>query len=144
MSDQEKIKEEFVELCKEKLRDRLECIVLFGSRARGTAGERSDWDFLIIASELPKHRIKRLRKFKPIKTEIYEKFKENIQVVSFTKEEAFQIPTPSLLYGVMTGFEVLYGKQFWKQLVEHHQAWIKQEKPRLHQGDKTWEIEKII
>jgi predicted nucleotidyltransferase len=32
-------------------------VILFGSRARGRAGEDSDWDFLVIAdSDLPRYR----------------------------------------------------------------------------------------
>ncbi len=37
-----------------RLGENLVSIVLYGSRARGDAHENSDWDFLVIAHELPK------------------------------------------------------------------------------------------
>lgn len=42
-----------VELLASALSDRLVAVVLFGSRARGEAGETSDWDVLVIAEGLP-------------------------------------------------------------------------------------------
>jgi len=38
---------------RESLADRLVAVVLFGSRARGDASARSDWDLLVIARGLP-------------------------------------------------------------------------------------------
>jgi predicted nucleotidyltransferase len=38
----------------EQLGSRLVALVLFGSRARGDAGDNSDWDLLLIAEDLPR------------------------------------------------------------------------------------------
>lgn len=41
------------------LGDRLVCVVLFGSRARGDHRAESDWDLLVIAEGLPQHLLDR-------------------------------------------------------------------------------------
>jgi len=54
-----KVKNKVLDKVVERIRDAAgpERIVLFGSRARGDARQRSDWDLLVIArSELPRHR----------------------------------------------------------------------------------------
>jgi predicted nucleotidyltransferase len=53
MKDQEEILNQIVTALKEGLGERLMAVVLYGSRARGRAREVSDWDFFIIASDLP-------------------------------------------------------------------------------------------
>jgi predicted nucleotidyltransferase len=42
-----------VEALRDGLGDRLVAVALFGSRARGEAGEESDWDLLVVAEGLP-------------------------------------------------------------------------------------------
>jgi len=42
-----------VEALRDGLGDRLVAVALFGSRARGEAGEDSDWDLLVVAEGLP-------------------------------------------------------------------------------------------
>ena len=44
--------------------ERLDAVVLFGSRARGDADEYSDWDFLVVAEGLPRHPFRRMREWK--------------------------------------------------------------------------------
>lgn len=51
-SDQ-RAEERLVAALKQRLGDRLLALVLFGSRARGTARPDSDWDVLAVASDLP-------------------------------------------------------------------------------------------
>lgn len=51
--DTDPVLNEFVDKCKEKFRDDLLSIVLFGSYARGVEHEYSDVDLLIIAKSLP-------------------------------------------------------------------------------------------
>jgi predicted nucleotidyltransferase len=55
MKDQEEILNQIVTALREGLGERLVAVVLYGSRARGRACEASDWDFFIIASDLPAH-----------------------------------------------------------------------------------------
>lgn len=42
----------------------LVAVVMFGSRARGEAGEGSDWDFLVLARDLPERTLERAFRLK--------------------------------------------------------------------------------
>jgi uncharacterized protein len=53
------IPELIVEALKNALGEKLVAVVLFGSRARGEAAMESDWDFLIIAHDLPSGTLRR-------------------------------------------------------------------------------------
>lgn len=53
------IPESIVSGLREGLGDELVAAVLFGSRARGEAREGSDWDFLVVARDLPKRTLER-------------------------------------------------------------------------------------
>ncbi len=44
-----------------RLGERLEAVVLFGSRARGEAHPESDWDILLIIKDLPRSPLARQR-----------------------------------------------------------------------------------
>jgi Polymerase beta, Nucleotidyltransferase len=59
------IPESIVSGLREGLGDDLLAVVLFGSRARGEAREGSDWDFLVVARDLPKRTLERA--FRPRK-----------------------------------------------------------------------------
>lgn len=48
-----------VEHLQQTLGDRLDAVVLFGSRARGEARAESDWDLLIVVRDLPRSPLKR-------------------------------------------------------------------------------------
>ena len=50
-----------VEHLRKHLGDRLDAVVLFGSRARGEATGESDWDLLIIVEGLPRSPLARKR-----------------------------------------------------------------------------------
>jgi uncharacterized protein len=45
---------------------RLISLAVFGSWARGTASPESDLDLLVVASDLPPSRMKRVREFRPV------------------------------------------------------------------------------
>lgn len=53
------ILEQAVSAFRSALKDRLVCVVLFGSRARREASLGSDWDLLVIATDLPHTALKR-------------------------------------------------------------------------------------
>jgi predicted nucleotidyltransferase len=53
MEDHKKMLSQIVTDLQEGLGERLMAVVLYGSRARGQAGQASDWDVFIIASDLP-------------------------------------------------------------------------------------------
>jgi predicted nucleotidyltransferase len=50
---------ELVAALKAGLGENLIAVALFGSRARGDADENSDWDFLVIARNLPERVLRR-------------------------------------------------------------------------------------
>ncbi len=60
------ILEQAVSALRTALGDRLNAVVLFGSRARGDAREDSDWDLLIIAEDLPEDPLERCRYLKQL------------------------------------------------------------------------------
>ncbi len=53
-----------VEHLQQILGDRLDAVVLFGSRARGEGRADSDWDLLIVVRDLPRSPLKRWRWFR--------------------------------------------------------------------------------
>lgn len=55
-----------VAILEQALGDTLVAVVLFGSRARGTAGEGSDWDLLLVARQLPQKLFQRHLQLKQI------------------------------------------------------------------------------
>ena len=57
---------ELVSALRQGLADSLVAVVLFGSRARGEAGEGSDWDLLVIARNLPPSAFQRHLKLKAL------------------------------------------------------------------------------
>lgn len=145
MTEEERLKQAFVELCREEFDQRLKCIVLFGSRARDTASEESDWDFFVTAEDLPDSRPERYEKFQPVKSSIYQKFEEFIQVESASPNALFGDWISPLVYGILTGYEVLYGNDFWEKYLDWIRPKIEKGKPELYgKGGKKWEIEKLI
>jgi uncharacterized protein len=58
------IPERIVSGLREGLGDDLLAVVLFGSRARGEAREVSDWDFLVVARDLPERTLERAFRLK--------------------------------------------------------------------------------
>ena len=58
------IPESIVSGLREGLGDDLLAVVLFGSRARGEAREGSDWDFLVVARDLPERTLERAFRLK--------------------------------------------------------------------------------
>jgi len=51
---------------REKFADRLVAVAMFGSAARGEAGDRSDLDFLVVVRGIPKTLERRYEVYKPI------------------------------------------------------------------------------
>jgi predicted nucleotidyltransferase len=55
-----------VEKLREEFKDHLVAVAIFGSVARGEAGERSDLDFLVVLRGIPKSLERRWQVYKPI------------------------------------------------------------------------------
>jgi predicted nucleotidyltransferase len=139
---EKKALEEFAEACKKKLGENLISIVLFGSRVKGYAREDSDYDLLIIARNLPdiKERFNLLEKEE---SEIWDKYKIKISSLLFEEEEIF-FPVNPLLFGVLSGYKVLFGEESFKRNLQQAKAWIEEMNPIYVEGEKEWRIKELI
>lgn len=135
---------DFVDLCKRKLGDGLKCIIFYGSRARGTSKAGSDWDFFVVAEDLTTRRIDRYAFFREIENMIYEKYCKTIQIESYSPNEAQVLPPSPLIYGILTGYEVLYGRDYWNKLLKKLTPVIKKRKPLLYQEGQEWKIAQMV
>ena len=131
------VEDKVVELAKEHFGKNLMCVLLFGSRARGTARDDSDYDFLIITKK---------------KVESPEFWREvflfetrtGVSIDVIVVDEGSLKPTNPLLWGVLTGYRVLYGEKEWKRLLSKLKRKIKELKPKLVEGASSWEIAQLI
>jgi predicted nucleotidyltransferase len=139
---EKKALKEFIEACKKKLGENLISIVLFGSRVKGYAREDSDYDLLIIARNLPdiKERFNLLEKEE---SEIWDKYKIKISSLLFEEEEIF-FPVNPLLFGVLSGYKVLFGEESFKRNLQQAKAWIEEMNPIYVEGEKEWRIKELI
>lgn len=138
------LKEDFVNRCEQELGEKLRCVLLYGSRARGSAGKNSDWDFFVVAEGLPQRRIERYRLFQEIEDEMYDKYDQQVQVEAYKPGEAKASPPNPLIYGILTSYEVLYGPDYWKEIRQKLKAEIEDRKPVLYGKDKKWRIAKLV
>lgn len=142
----EKILKEFADKCKEKLGKNLISIVLFGSYVRGNFSKYSDIDLLIIAERLPLPH-KRQEIIRDIQEKIIEKDKKKISCVFFTRKEFEHaiINENPLLYGILTGYEEIFDKNdYFKKWITIFKNRLKITKPIYREGDKKWELAKIV
>jgi len=134
--------EEFVEACKKKLGESLVSIVLFGSRVKGYAREDSDYDLLIIAKNLPDIK-ERLNLLEEEENKIWDKFKIKISSLLFEEEEIFY-PVNPLLFGVLSGYKVLFGEENFKKNLQQAKTWIEKMNPIYVEGEKEWRVKELI
>jgi predicted nucleotidyltransferase len=133
---------EFVKVCKKKLGKNLISIILFGSRVKDYAREDSDYDLLIIAKNLPdiKERFYLLEKEE---SKIWDKYKIKISLLLLEEEEIFS-PVNPLLFGVLSGYKVLFGEENFKKNLQQAKAWIEEMDPIYVEGEKEWRIKELI
>jgi uncharacterized protein len=133
---------EFVKVCKKKLGKSLISIILFGSRVKDYAREDSDYDLLIIAKNLPdiKERFYLLEKEE---SKIWDKYKIKISLLLLEEEEIFS-PVNPLLFGVLSGYKVLFGGENFKKNLQQAKAWIEEMDPIYVEGEKEWRIKELI
>ena len=140
-----KILNEFLNKCKEKFGDDLISIILFGSYARGTATEYSDIDLLIIVKNLPERRIDRYKIIKDIDLEFLKKYCIALSPILVKPEELSIKSINPLIYGILTGYRVIYDKNnFWKNYLEKIRPIIKRTNPIFVDGEKEWKIAELI
>lgn len=98
------IPEEVVQALQEGLGDRLISVILFGSQARGDIKPESDWDFLVIAKDLPSAPLERHLALKRLLPEAWRG-----GVCLLAREPAeFEAHVPSLYLDVALDGKVLY------------------------------------
>ena len=133
---------EFVEACKEKFGENLISIVLFGSRVKGYARRDSDYDLLIIARNLPdiKERFDLLGKEE---SEIWDKYGIKISSLLFEEEEIFS-PVNPLLFGVLSGYKVLFGRENFEGGLKQAKVWIEEMDPIYVDCEREWRVKELI
>jgi hypothetical protein len=96
---------------KETFGNRLRCVILFGSRARGQEKETSDHDILIIINDLPNEPIARLKQVRMCLINV----PLRINTISKTPDEIEKNLTPLMLDIFVDGV-CLFGKEFFEPL----------------------------
>ncbi len=93
--------------------DGLRCVVLFGSRARGTAKMGSDYDLLVVAENLPMEPIKRQRALTAALLPVVDQVPGPVAFVGKTPDEFASNLTPLLLDVCVDGI-CLWGADFFE------------------------------
>lgn len=132
--------EKIVNLYKEFLGDRLISIILFGSRARGDANPKSDYDLFIIAEELPLRPFQRLLYIRqPLKGQ----FDEKLCIIAKTPVEVLNNFPPLFLDLGVDGIVLFDRDDFFRNLQKRIKEIIAQAKlQRRKHGDEfywVWE-----
>ncbi len=109
------------------------CIILYGSLARGDFNERSDVDVIVISSKLPKNYYKRAELlFNMVET------LDPIEPLGFTPDEFIKMIKNrhcTSIFALKEG-KALYGKDYFLFLKEIHEKIINQHK--IIKGDSAW------
>ncbi len=136
LQDEKQILQEFINSCKELFGNNLKAIVLFGSRAGGTAKKYSDYDFLVIAENLPADWRKRdILVLELDRHGIYD-------VLLYTAEEledCIHAVNPLIMNLFDRPHKVLYGNSFINRISRLHTEEITM-RHILRIGKNTWKI----
>jgi len=132
----------FVKECKKKFGKDLVSIILFGSRVKGYAREDSDYDILILIENLPDIK-ERFNLIEDLEDKIWDKYQIKISSFLLEPEELFE-PINPLLFGILSGYKILYGKKKWFRYLENAKEWIRELKPIYIEGEKEWKIEELV
>ena len=133
---------EFIKECRKRFGKNLQSIVFFGSRVKGLARDDSDFDILIVMNKLPDIK-QRFDLVSDIETKIFEKYKIKISTLLFEPEEIFE-PINPLLFGILTGYKVLFGEKEFRKNLERAKIWIKRINPIYIEGERKWKIKELI
>ncbi len=136
LKNQDQILQELMDSCKKIIGKNLKAVILFGSRAAGTAKKYSDYDILIIADDLPLDWRRR-------DTIILELDKHGIfDLLLYTGEElekAINAVNPLIMNIFDRPHNILYGKSFIGKKARLYTDEIKQ-RHILRLGKNTWKI----
>jgi hypothetical protein len=101
--------------------ERLVSVVLFGSRARGTAKPESDVDLLVIVRGLPVNRPRRYDELRPIAREVSDGFATALSLIALTPDEAATVKPYYL--GILSGYELVLDRgRFFEGVLARLQA----------------------
>lgn len=110
-----------------------ECIILYGSFARGDYNERSDIDIIVISTNLPLNFYKRMQ-------QLYELIDTNevIDILGYTPDEFIQMLEKRHCTSLFTMDEgiPLYGKKYFNELKKKYNQII--EKYQLVKKSSAW------
>jgi len=109
---------------REGIGEDLVSVVLFGSRARGEERESSDWDFLVIARDLPERTLERIFRLKKMLPTLY---RGEVSLLAKTPEE-FMAGLPDLYLDIALDGVILYDTndymakrlEFLRSLIRRH------------------------
>jgi len=127
-----------IDCYREFLGENLISIVLFGSRARGDAGETSDHDLFIIANNLPARAFKRVLF---IRSPLEGQFEEKLCITAKTPEEVLRDFPPLFLDLGLDGIILFDRNDFFKRLQERIREIIREAGLRRKKQDRDlyWE-----
>ena len=110
MVDERSIPKLIVDALCDGLGDALVAVILYGSRARGTARPDSDWDVLVIAAGLPSRMLERHLLIKRV---LPPSIRGLVGILSRTPAEMDAAnPLPALYHDIAVDAEVLYDTGF--------------------------------
>lgn len=133
-------KAQIVDCFKLHLGENLVSLALFGSRARGSYREGSDYDLFLIAEKLPENWWERI---KFIRQAYIGKFPERISVIARTREE-FLKHFPPLYLDLALDAQILYDKNFLFPKLEQIKDLIEKVglRRKSYKGSYYWEWER--
>lgn len=133
--------EYFTRRCVEEYGENLVSVVLFGSRSRGIATQRSDLDFFIVVSGDVREEIMR-----NLRLDFLMKFGKKIDTICLTRNDAldnFEGISP-LFATLVLGIKILYDKGgFFEKEFKKLTKRIKETKIKYYEGDRLWDLQKI-
>ncbi len=137
--------DEFMEKCRNKFGNKLISIVLFGSYAKGTYTEYSDIDLLVVAKGLPENRMARHRILNEVKLEFIYKYHIRFSPVFVEHRDLSVEHINPLVYGILTGYRVLYDSlNFWSNFMVKLKPKIHEKRPIYIKDKQQWKIAEMI
>ena len=136
LRNENQILQELMDSCKNIIGKNLKAIVLFGSRASGTAKKDSDFDVLIIADDLPQD-------WRERDTIILDLDRHGIfDLLLYTGEElenAINAANPVIMNVFDRPHKILYGRSFISRKAQLFTDEVEQ-RHILRLGNNTWKI----
>lgn len=133
--------EYFTRRCVEEYGENLVSVVLFGSRSRGIATQRSDIDFIIVLNRDVEEEI-----IKNLRLDFLMKFGKNIDTICLNRNDAldnFEGISP-LFATLVLGIKILYDKGgFFEKEFKKLTKRIRETRIKYYEGDRLWDLQKI-